>query len=608
MSNNKQFVLIFSVILMVLQLSWLQPSQALQFDTQVDDLFSEEPEFLPVDEAFIFEFDQQDEQLILSWQIAEGYYLYKKQYKYVARDVTVADAVFVTEHQQIEDEYFGISDVYFEQLEIRHDIQYAKQDGVFKVRYQGCAEAGLCYPPTTKVVYLSAVAGDAELDKAAQTSEAMESETGSVSEQFELQAMLSGEQPLAMTLLLFVLLGAALAFTPCVFPMYPIISSIVVGQGKQVKTSRVLTLSFFYVQGMAITYSLIGLAVASAGVQFQAALQADWILITFTVIFTALALVMFGAYELQLPSSWQVKLNSMSAQQKGGSFVGVFIMGAISGLVASPCTTAPLTGILLFIAQSGDLLLGFTALYALSIGMGIPLIIFAVTGGKLLPKAGNWMNIVKVAFGFMMLAVALLFLERMIENLWTNLAWAAVGLAMFGYFYVMNQNSTASFWKGVRTVVIFLGLFASALWGWQQIQLATGLVNHSDGTATAAKAHPEFLIVKDLADFEARLTQANQQGKSVMIDLYADWCVACKEFEKYTFTDAGVQDALSNTVWMQIDLTDNTPQSLEFQENFAILGLPTILFFDEQGNELDSARVTGFMKADKFEAHVRNAL
>ena len=282
-------------------------------------------------------------------------------------------------------------------------------------------------------------------------------------------------------------------------------------------------------------------------------------------------------------------------------------MGAISGLVASPCTTAPLTGILLFIAQSGDLVLGFTALYALSIGMGIPLILFAVTGGKLLPKAGNWMNIVKVTFGFMMLSVALLFLERMVENLWTNLAWAAVGLAMFSYFYVMNLNSNTTFWKGVRTLVIFLGLFASAMWGWQHLQTALfGTATYT--AASSQKTHPEFMIVKDLADFDKKLAAANAEGKSVMIDLYADWCVACKEFEKYTFTDAGVQDALSNTVWMQIDLTDNTPQSNEFQEAFAILGLPTIMFFDEQGNELDSARVTGFMKAAKFEAHVRKAL
>ena len=609
------FVLFFIVLLQV-QTSFT--ASAVQFDQELGDLFSDEPEFLPEEEAFRFDFVQQDGVLTLKWDIAEGYYLYKKQYKFVKKSTDVSEPEFLSQAVQIEDEYFGISDVFFKQLEIQHEIVWAKQDGSVKIRYQGCAEAGLCYPPTTKVVYLSqagempAATQDASVS---QTSEAAGEDdsiqASSQSEQFQLLELLSGDQHLIITLSLFVLLGAGLAFTPCVFPMYPIISSIVVGQGDKSDTTRVLTLSIVYVQGMAITYSLLGLIVASAGVQFQAALQADWVLITFIVIFSALAFVMFGAWELQLPSSWQMKLNNMSSQQKSGSYVGVFVMGAISGLVASPCTTAPLTGILLFIAQSGDLLLGFTALYALSIGMGIPLILFAVTGGKLLPKAGNWMNIVKVAFGFMMMAVALMFLERMVENMWTNLGWALLGVAMFGYFYVMNSDTETSFWKGVRSVTIFLGLFASMMWGYEHVkpgqhsQLAgTSAV----GQAIGAKGHPEFMVVRDLADFDKKLAKANAQGKTVMIDLYADWCVACKEFEKYTFTDLGVQDALSNTVWMQIDLTENTPQSLEFQDEFAILGLPTIMFFDTQGKELDSARVTGFMNAPKFEAHVRAAL
>lgn len=608
------FAVLFLTFLFVAS-AVVSPLQARQFNSDVADLFSDEPEFLPVEEAFRFDFAQENGVLTLKWSIAEGYYLYKKQYKYVEKGVSVNGPTFTSESVQIEDEYFGLSDVYYNELEIKHQILWAKQDGSVKVRYQGCAEAGLCYPPTTQVVYLSKVGEVTETPVSPYNeakSDASQSEksqaTSAKSEQFELLELLSGDQSLVFILLAFVALGVGLAFTPCVFPMYPIISSIVVGQGEKAKTSRVLILSFFYVQGMAITYSLIGLIVASAGVQFQAALQADWILITFIIIFTALAFVMFGAYELQLPSSWQVKLNNMSNQQKGGSYVGVFVMGAISGLVASPCTTAPLTGILLFIAQSGDMVLGFTALYALSIGMGIPLILFAVTGGKLLPKAGNWMNIVKVTFGFMMMAVALMFLERMMENLWTNLAWSALGLAMFGYFYVMNAGSQATLWKGVRSVVIFLGLFGSTMWGYEHVK--SHFAPATSGNASVShNSHPEFMVVRDLADFDAKLAAANAQGKTVMIDLYADWCVACKEFEKYTFTDPGVQDALSNTVWMQIDLTEGSlPQNIEFQETFDILGLPTIMFFDTSGKELDSARVTGFMKAKKFEDHVRSAL
>jgi thiol:disulfide interchange protein DsbD len=309
---------------------------------------------------------------------------------------------------------------------------------------------------------------------------------------------------------------------------------------------------------------------------------------------------MFGAYELQLPSAWQEKLNNLSNKQKGGSYFGVFLMGAISGLVASPCTTAPLTAILLVIAQSGDLVFGFTALYALSLGMGIPLILFGVTGGKLLPKAGNWMNIVKVTFGFMMLVVALTFVERMVVSIYTDLAWSALGLAAFSYFYVMNQNSAATFFKGVRTLIIFLGLFVSALYGYQQLFPSHMQANNAEQSL----AHPEFMRVKDLADFKSKLADANAQGKTVMVDLYADWCVACKEFEKYTFPDPMVVKALEGTVLMQIDLTDPTTTNLEFQNHFGVLGLPTIMFFDLQGNELDSARVTGFMKAQAFAEHI----
>ncbi|WP_210401743.1 protein-disulfide reductase DsbD [Lacimicrobium sp. SS2-24] len=568
------------------------------------DLLGEQQQFLPVEEAFKFEFRQQNDKLTLSWQIAEGYYLYKKQFKTALTDVTLSEGRYdPAKGQEIEDEYFGVSEVYFDDVVIEYDILASAQDGVVKVRYQGCAEAGLCYPATTRVVYLDQV-GDGSESIAAPEEES----SASRSEQFELADLLSSEQHLLWTLLIFVALGAGLALTPCVFPMYPILSGIIIGQGKEIKTSKAFSLSFVYVQGMAITYSLLGLVVASAGVRFQAALQHPAILVTFIAVFSLLALVMFGAWELQLPAKWQEKLNSLSNKQKGGNYTGVFLMGAISGLVASPCTTAPLTGILLFVAQSGDLVLGFTALYALSIGMGIPLVLFGMTGGKLLPKAGAWMNIVKVTFGFMMLAVALLFVERLVENRWTDLGWALLGLATFSYWQVMNQGTPTTFFKGVRSLLIFLGLFASALYGYQAV-----LPGNSTGMPPAVQQvnNPQpvqhgvdFVRVRDLGDFAAKLQAANAQGKSVMIDLYADWCVACKEFEKYTFPDPRVKEALSNTVLMQIDLTENTPTSLEFQEEFSVLGLPTILFFDAKGNELQRARVTGFMNAERFATHL----
>lgn len=572
------------------------------------DLFSDEPEFLQEEEAFQFDFIQKGDQLEINFVIAEGYYLYKKQFKTVNKDAELGEPSF-PQGVEIEDEFFGISEVFFNQANIKYPITFSKQDGSVKLRYQGCAEAGLCYPPTVRVIYLNEVGATSSLNTTQ-----VETETAVVSQQFDLAERLSSDDGMALTLLLFLALGIGLAFTPCVFPMYPILSGIVIGQGKQIKTSRAFILSFVYVQGMAITYSILGLIVASAGVKFQAALQHPAILIVLIVIFVLLALVMFGAYELQLPSKWQEKLNSLSNDQKSGSLVGVFVMGMISGLVASPCTTAPLTGILLFIAQSGDLLLGFVSLYALSIGMGIPLILFGMTGGKLLPKAGNWMNVVKVTFGFMMVAVAILFVERLWISVWTDIMYAVLGFATFTYFFVMNQNTAVTLVKGVRTFIIFAGLLGSGLYGYSTLNpssnLTSSAVNISPNSAVNLneKGHPEFMVVRDLADFEAKLGRAVGNGKSVMVDLYADWCVACKEFEKYTFPDPAVIQALDNTVWMQIDLTENTPTSIEFQEAFAVFGLPTILFFDETGSELKSARVTGFMKAAPFAQHVSNIL
>ena len=581
-------------------------------DNNMDDLFSDEPSFLPVEEAFVFDFSQKDDTLVIRFDIADGYYLYKKQFKVSTKNATLGEPVFPPA-EQIEDEFFGISDVFYNTVSFSYPITETVQDGVVKLRYQGCASAGLCYPPTTKVIYLNEIQGASVTGElSGGEKQASQSSEQTVSEQYDLANLLQSDENLPLTLLLFLALGIGLAFTPCVFPMYPIVSGIVIGQGKDIKMSRAFTLAFVYVQGMAIMYSLLGLVVASAGVQFQASLQSPYILGTFIVVFVALAAAMFGAYEIQLPSKWQEKVSGMSNAQQRGSLVGVFVMGILSGLIASPCTTAPLTGVLIFIAQSGDMTLGFLALYALSLGMGIPLIIFAMTGGKLLPKAGNWMNIIKTTFGFMLLAVAIVFVERLWNSDYSMLLWSALGLGAFSYYQVVNQPSAATFAKGVRTLMIFLGLFVSAMLGYNALFGQSS--GHYEATGTSAgvtsqtTSHPTFMVVKNLEDFEQKLAAANAEGKSVMVDLYADWCVACKEFEKYTFVDPAVIDALSNTVWMQIDLTDNTPTNLAFQDAFDVLGLPTILLFDEAGNELTKARVTGFMKAEPFAQHVTKAL
>ncbi len=567
-----------------------------QVSESFDDVFSDTPTFLKVDQAFVFDFSQEGEHLEIKFDIAEGYYLYKKQFKFATKNAELGEPTY-PEAQIIEDEFFGESEVFFNEVNINIPIISSLQDGVVKVRYQGCAEAGLCYPPTTQVVYLSST--PAEQPSQAQSTA---SSQPPISQQNELLDRLVNNENLMLTLLVFFALGVGLAFTPCVFPMYPIVSGIVIGHGKSVSLGHAFKLTFVYVQGMAITYSLLGLVVASAGVQFQVALQHPIILGIFITIFGALALAMFGAYEIQLPSSWQERLTQLSNNQKQGSLVGVFVMGILSGLIASPCTTAPLTGILLFIAQTGDMLVGFLSLYLLSLGMGLPLIVFGMTGGKLLPKAGEWMNVVKVIFGFMMLAVALIFVERLWVSEYTDLLWSLLGLAGFIYLLKKNAATQSSLAKFVRTMLVVTGLVGSAYYGYST--MSTISTTHTANNAN----HTQFMVVKSAEDLAQKVAAANAQGKSVMVDLYADWCVACKEFEKYTFTDPKVIEALSNTVWMQIDLTDNTPVNIEFQQQLDVLGLPTILFFDTQGNELSHARVTGFMKGEDFAAHVNNIL
>jgi thiol:disulfide interchange protein DsbD len=312
---------------------------------------------------------------------------------------------------------------------------------------------------------------------------------------------------------------------------------------------------------------------------------------------------MFGFFNLALPSSWQNKLNNLSNKQKGGSITGVVMMGVISGLVASPCTTAPLTGALLYISQTGDVVLGASALYALSLGMGLPLLILGSSGGKLLPKAGAWMNVIKNIFGFLLLAVPIFLLERFIPEIASQVLWTLLVLSTASYFYVANINSNnKGFWFGTRSLVIFLMLFFGANMAYQLV-IPNQNLSTTESNTTQEVQH--FTQVETLKELQSTIAQANMQGRTVMLDLYADWCIACKEFEKYTFPDSKVQKALANTLLLQIDLTDTgTDKNIEIMEHFNVFGLPSILFFNLQGEELDQQRITGFMEADEFSTHI----
>jgi thiol:disulfide interchange protein DsbD len=612
--------------------STISKAQQSIFDTSSASLFSNDDEFLKVDQAFIFNFDQAKNQLNINFEINEGYYLYRHQFKFTSDNARISP-VDLPQGIDHEDEFFGVQQIYTKNLNFTINIEEASENDVITVRYQGCADKGLCYPPTKKKISLTQVLTQVnENNSAGAILSALQNEQNvsttskttapQASEQHQLAEMLK-QDSLLLTLIAFFVGGLLLSFTPCVFPMYPILTGIIVGAGNQqastLTTKKAFTLSFFYVQGMAVTYTLLGIVVALAGAQFQAIFQHPFVLIALSILFIFLALSMFGVFNLALPASWQNKLNNLSNKQKGGSITGVIMMGVISGLVASPCTTAPLTGALLYISQTGDVVLGASALYALSLGMGLPLLVLGSSGGKLLPKAGAWMNIIKNIFGLLLLAVPIFLLERFIPELASKTLWTLLLLGSASYLYVANQSTATnattskmkSFGFGLRSLLIFLMMFFGANMSYQLLVanniIASDNKQNITQTASVAEINQHFKHVTTLTELQSAIVQANSQGKTVMLDLYADWCVACKEFEQYTFPDKNVQEALANTILLQIDLTDTgTKQNIELMDYYSVFGLPSILFFDLQGNELSQQRVTGFMEATKFSAHINS--
>jgi len=607
--NSALCLALISLFLLTTQIN----AQESIFNVSPNSLFSNDDEFLSADEAFQFDFSQDGNKVEVTFDIAEGYYLYRHQFKFSTEQASIDD-VNLPEGEDHEDEFFGIQKVFTGDLTFAIDVASTQESPTVTVRYQGCAEKGLCYSPTKKTIYLEQFSAnsDANLhaDNTATQVNNVDSpkKTAPKSEQHQLVDMLK-QDSLWLTLVAFFVGGLLLSFTPCVFPMYPILTGIIVGQGNKLTTKKAFTLSFFYVQGMAVTYTLLGVVVALAGAQFQAAFQHPVVLIGLSVLFIFLALSMFGVFNLALPNSWQNKLNDMSNNQKGGSILGVVSMGIISGLVASPCTTAPLTGALLYISQTGDIVLGASALYALSLGMGLPLLILGSSSGKLLPKAGAWMNIIKNIFGLLLLAVPIFLLERIVPELVTQVLWVVLLLSTATYFYVTNKSTTENFWHGVRSLFIFLILFYGAMQGYKLIDNTLTYTNSSnDSPQVVTQESPKvmanennFVMVANLAELDATVKEATKAGKTVMVDLYADWCIACKEFEHYTFSAPVVKTALENTILIQVDLTDTgSDASIELMEKFQVFGLPSILFFDINGNELTQNRVTGFMDAKDF--------
>lgn len=535
--------------------------------------------FVPADQAFVFDFQQHQHDLTLNWQVKEGYYLYRQQIR-VTPNQTHIGTLALPDGEMHEDEFYGKTEIYRQQLTLPLEVTQATKGATLTVTYQGCADAGFCYPPETKVVPLMEVAATQSTAPAPAEKPVTANDTPAAS--------------LPFSALWALLIGIGIAFTPCVLPMYPLISGIVLGGKQRLSTTRALLLAFIYVQGMALTYTALGLVVAAAGLSFQAALQHPYVLIGLSVLFSLLALSMFGLFTLQLPSALQTRLTLWSNRQQGGSPGGVFAMGAIAGLICSPCTTAPLSAILLYIAQSGNLWLGGGTLYLYALGMGLPLILVTVFGNRLLPKSGPWMEQVKIAFGFVILALPVFLLERVLGDTWGLRLWSLLGLAFFAWAFISSLNVTRPVIR-----VVQIALLGAAL------VCARPLQDWAFG-APAVQTHSPlaFTPIQTVDDLNKALAQA--KGRPVMLDLYADWCVACKEFEKYTFSDPQVQAALRESVLLQANVTANNAQDAALLRQLNVLGLPTILFFDAQGVEQPADRVTGFMDAATFAAHLRN--
>jgi len=582
---------------------------------------------LDPDQAFVFTLDVADpDTLVARWTIAPDYYMYRDKIRIRSTDPAVRiGQLDLPPGEKKQDEFFGEIEVYHGNLEVKVPLIRTRgeaQDVSFEVRYQGCAEKlGICYPPIKKQFLLSLPATTATPAAAVpppkEAAPLAPEHPVPASEQDRIaQSLASGTTWLVI--LTFFGFGLLLAFTPCVFPMIPILSSIIVGQGEGITTRRAFTMSLVYVLAMALTYTAAGVIAGLIGENVQAAFQNPWVLVSFALVFVLLALSMFGFYDLQMPAALQSKFTEVSNKQKGGTLTGVAIMGFLSALIVGPCVAAPLAGALIYISQTGDAVLGGTALFALSMGMGAPLIAIGTSAGKLLPKAGPWMDAIKAVFGVLLLAVAIWMLERILPVAVIMFLWGTLFIVSAVYLKALDPldpqgSGWHKLWKGVGVILLILGTFEliGAFAGARDYMrplhgIAGGGVMVAGAPAQEQELH--FKRIKTVEDLERELKKASAEGRMVMLDFYADWCIYCKDFEKYVFTDPRVIRALDNVVLLQADVTENDDADKALLKKVQVTAPPAILFFDTDGKELREYRLVGSMKADDFLAHVNKVL
>lgn len=568
-------------------------------------------DFLPVEEAFQYDVTTgPDNTIAIDWEITEGYYLYRSRLTVSGNNGTV-ERVESPAGQTITDEYFGESEVYYDSVR----VTVAPGDAeTLSLSWQGCAEAGLCYPPQTATVAVPGADSASTTDSGGATTGA--SGSGTASQNETPDTALAEDQSLAQqlsddslfwSLAVFFVLGILLVFTPCVLPMMPILSAVVVGKGAG--RSRAFMLSLVFVLFMAVTYAVFGVIAAMAGANLQAFLQNPVFIGALAVLFVLLALAMFGLYELQLPAFLRDRMDSLNQKQSGGSLGSAAIMGVLSALMASPCMTAPLAGALLYIADTGDALLGGTALLALGLGMGAPLILLGTVGGQLMPRPGVWMNRVKAFFGFVLLGTAIYFLDRVLDPALTLGLWAALMLALAATLYSQLAGQLSGPLTAItRVLALLIGLWGGlmligAAGGAENATQPLSFLSGSAGTASSDEASEEALEFDNIADHEAlqqSVASAARNGRWTLVEFYADWCISCQVIEEEVFGDSQVQNALADFQLIQADVTDNTPAHQNMMKQLDVVGPPTLMLYGPDGQEVRAQRVVGEIGPDAF--------
>ncbi len=569
---------------------------------------AEAPEFLPVDEAFALSTETAaDGALLAYWDMPDGYYLYRHRFDFTLKDpgAAVLGPAELPPGKAKVDEYFGAVEVYYRRAQARVPIRNAQGPVEVGISYQGCAEAGLCYPPERRWVVVDAAFAPPVAESAPTSGEPATQEQ-------RLAAALA-ERGLLLAMALFFIGGIGLAFTPCVLPMVPILSSIIVGDAQTPTRWRAFSLSLAYVLGMAFTYAAVGtlMGLFGASLNLQAALQSPAALIVFAALFVGLSLAMFGFYELRLPQRWQNSLDALGGRLGGGKHLGVLVMGALSALVVSPCVSAPLAGALIYISASQDAVLGAAALLALGLGMGVPLLVIGSSGAHLLPRAGAWMNAVKAVFGVGLLAVAIWLLERVVPGPVALALWAALLIGSAAYLGGLDAAAKTG-WGSLRKAAGFAAAIYGAL---LLIGAASGAndplrpLQHFTAVPSAKEGgEPQWRPVGSLEDVRAGIEAGADAGRLTLLDLYADWCISCKVMERSVFPVPEVAGRLAEFHLLRADVTANDAQDKALLNAFGLFGPPSLVFFDRNGQELKSLRVQGEIGAEALAKHLQTVL